>query len=152
MNVSAWSIRNPIPAVMLFVLLTLAGLMGFRAMKVQNFPDIDLPTVSVTASLPGTAPAQMETEVARKIENAVASLQGVKHIYTKVTDGTAVTTIEFRLEKPTQEAVDDVRDAVGRIRADLPGDLKDPVICPAEPVGRAILTYTVASSRMDDEA
>jgi Cu/Ag efflux pump CusA len=50
MNVSAWSIRNPIPAVMLFVLLTLAGLMGFRAMKVQNFPDLELPTVSVTAS------------------------------------------------------------------------------------------------------
>jgi multidrug efflux pump subunit AcrB len=53
--------------------------------------------------------------VARKIENAVASLQGVKHIYSKVTDGTSVTTIEFRLEKPTQEAVDDVRDAVGRM-------------------------------------
>ena len=58
MNVSAWSIRNPIPAVMLFVLLTLAGLMGFRAMKVQNFPDLDLPTVSVTASLPGTTARQ----------------------------------------------------------------------------------------------
>ena len=152
MNVSAWSIRNPIPAVMLFVLLTLAGLMGFRAMKVQNFPDLDLPTVSVTASLPGTAPAQLETEVARKIENAVASLQGVKHIYSKVTDGTAVTTIEFRLEKPTQEAVDDVRDAVGRIRGDLPADLKDPQIARLNLSGTPILTYTVASSRMDDEA
>ena len=152
MNVSAWSIRNPIPAVMLFVLLTLAGLMGFRAMKVQNFPDLDLPTVSVTASLPGTAPAQLETEVARKIENAVASLQGVKHIYSKVTDGTAVTTIEFRLEKPTQEAVDDVRDAVGRIRGDLPADLKDPQIARLNLSGAPILTYTVASSRMDDEA
>ena len=152
MNVSAWSIRNPIPAVMLFVLLTLAGLMGFRAMKVQNFPDLDLPTVSVTASLPGTAPAQLETEVARKIENAVASLQGVKHIYSKVTDGTSVTTIEFRLEKPTQEAVDDVRDAVGRIRGDLPADLKDPQIARLNLSGAPILTYTVASSRMDDEA
>ncbi len=69
----------------------------------------------------------METEVARKIENAVATLQGIKHIYTKVQDGTATVTVEFRLEKPTQEAVDDVRDAVSRIRADLPGDLRDPV-------------------------
>ena len=89
MNVSAWCIKNPIPAVMLFVMLTLAGLLGFKSMKIQQFPDIDLPTINVTASLPGTAPAQMETEVARKIENAVAALQGVKNIYTKVQDGVA---------------------------------------------------------------
>ena len=152
MNVSAWSIRNPIPAILLFVLLTLAGVVSFRAMKVQQFMDIELPTVTVTASLPGAAPAQMETEVARKIENSVATLQGIKHIYTKVQDGTATITIEFRLEKPTQEAVDDVRDAVSRIRSDLPGDLKDPVVSKVSVAGSPILTYTVASSRMDDEA
>ncbi|MDP3031707.1 MAG: efflux RND transporter permease subunit [Rhodocyclaceae bacterium] len=152
MNVSSWSIRNPIPAVLLFIMLTLFGLMAFKGMKIQQFPDIDLPTVSVTASLPGAAPAQMETEVARKIENAVATLQGLKHIYTKVQDGTATVTVEFRLEKPTQEAVDDVRDAISRIRADLPGDLKDPVITKVSLSGSPILTYTVASSRMDDEA
>ena len=128
MNVSSWSIRNPTPAILLFLLLTLAGVMGFKAMKIQQFMDIDLPNVIVTASLPGAAPAQMETEVARKIENSVATLQGIKHIYTKVQDGTATVTVEFRLEKPTQEAVDDVRDAISRIRADLPGDLRDPVI------------------------
>ena len=152
MNVSAWSIRNPIPAVLLFLMLTLLGLMAFKAMKIQQFPDIDLPTVTVTASLPGAAPAQMETEVARKIENAVATLQGIKHIYTKVQDGTAIVTVEFRLEKPTQEALDDVRDAVSRIRADLPGDLKDPVISKVNLAGAPILTYTVSSTRMDDEA
>ena len=70
MNMSAWSIRNPIPAAMLFVLLTLAGLMSFHAMKVQNFPDMDLPVVVVTAQLPGAAPGQLESDVARKIENA----------------------------------------------------------------------------------
>jgi multidrug efflux pump subunit AcrB len=152
MNVSAWSIRNPIPAVLLFVMLSLLGLMAFKGMKIQQFPDIDLPTVTITATLPGAAPAQMETEVARKLENSVATLQGIKHIYTKVQDGTAIVTIEFRLEKPTQEAVDDVRDAVSRIRADLPGELKDPVISKANLAGAPILTYTVASSRMDDEA
>lgn len=114
--------------------------------------DIDLPTVTVTAMLPGAAPAQMETEVARKIENSVATLQGIKHIYTKVQDGSAIVTVEFRLEKGTQEAVDDVRDAVSRIRSDLPGDLKDPVISKINLAGAPILTYTVASSRMDDEA
>ena len=116
-NVSSWSIRNPIPAVLLFVMLTLFGVVGFKAMKIQKFPDIDLPMVTVVASLPGASPAQMETEVARKIENSIATLQGLKHIYTKVQDGTATITVEFRLEKPTQEAVDDVRDAVSRIRS-----------------------------------
>ena len=152
MNVSSWSIKNPIPTILFFIMLTLGGLWAFKSMKIQQFPDIDLPTVTVTASLPGAAPAQMETEIARKIENEVATLQGIKHIYTKIQDGTATVTIEFRLEKPTQEAVDDVRDAVTRIRADLPGDLRDPVITKANLAGSPILTYTVASTRMDDEA
>ncbi len=152
MNVSAWSIRNPIPGMLLFIMLTLLGLMAFKAMKIQNFPDIDLPTITVTASLPGASPSQLETEVARKIENSIATLQGVKHIYTTVQDGTATITIEFRLEKPTQEAVDDVRAAVSRVRSDLPGDLRDPVVTKMELSGSPILTYTVASTRMDDEA
>jgi multidrug efflux pump subunit AcrB len=152
MNVSAWSIRNPIPGVLLFIMLTLVGLMSFRAMKIQQFPDIDLPTVSVTASLPGASPALLETEVARKIENSIATLQGIKHIYTTVQDGVSITTVEFRLEKPTQEAVDDVRDAVARVRSDLPTDLRDPVVAKIELAGSPILTYTIASSRMDEEA
>jgi multidrug efflux pump subunit AcrB len=150
-NVSTWSIRNPVPSVLLFVVLTLAGLYAFKTMKVQQFPDIDLPTVMVTATLPGGSPAQLETEVARKIENSVATLTGVKHIYTKVQDGTATITVEFRLEKPTQEALDDVRDAVARVRSDLPGDLRDPVIARMNLSGVPILTYTVGSARMDDE-
>ena len=152
MNVSAWSIRNPIPGVLLFIMLSLMGLMAFKAMKIQNFPDIDLPTVTVTASLPGASPSQLETEVARKLENSIATLQGVKHIYTTVQDGTAIVTTEFRLEKPTQEAVDDVRAAVARVRSDLPGDLRDPVVTKMELAGAPILTYTIASTRMDDEA
>jgi multidrug efflux pump subunit AcrB len=150
-NVSAWSIRKPVPSILLFIMLTIVGVMGFRAMKIQQFPDIDLPTIMVTASLPGAAPAQMETEVARKIENSIATVQGLKHLYTKVQDGTATVTAEFRLEKSTQEAMDDVRDAVSRIRSDLPADLRDPVIAKLDFAALPILTYTVASSRMDDE-
>ncbi|MDD5472178.1 MAG: efflux RND transporter permease subunit, partial [Sideroxydans sp.] len=119
MNVSSWSIRNPTPAILAFIMLTLMGLMGFKAMKIQQFPDIELPMVTVTASLPGASPAQMETEVARKLENSLANTQGLKHLYTKVQDGTVIVTSEFRLEKDTQEAVDDVRAAVTRVRADL---------------------------------
>ncbi len=151
-NVSSWSIRNPTPAILFFVMLTLVGVLGFRAMKIQQFPDVELPTVVVSAVLPGASPAQLETEVARKIENSVATLQNVKHIYTKVQDGTVTTTVEFRLEKPIQEALDDVRSAVSRIRADLPGDLRDPVINKMELSGLPILTYTVASDRMDEES
>jgi Cu/Ag efflux pump CusA len=99
MNFSALSIKNPIPAIMLFVLLTLAGLLAYKANAVQDFPDIELPIVTVTATLDGAAPAQLETEVARKIEDSVATLQGVKNIYTKVLDGVATVTVEFILEK-----------------------------------------------------
>jgi len=152
MNVSTWCIRNPIPAVMLFVMLTLMGVIGFGGMKVQNFPDIELPTVTVTAALPGAAPAQLETEVARKLEDSAATLQGVKHIYSRIQDGLVVMTVEFRLEKSIQEAVDDVRDAVARVRANLPGDMTEPVVSKVNLSGMPILTYTVASARMDDEA
>jgi multidrug efflux pump subunit AcrB len=151
MNVSAYSIRNPIPSILLFVMLTLAGLLGFHQMKIQQFPDIDLPTIMVTAALPGAAPAQMETEVARKIENAVAALTGVKNVYTKVQDGVATVTVEFRLERKTQEALDDVRDAVQRVRSDLPADLRDPQVSKMNLAGAPILTYTVSSTRMDAE-
>lgn len=152
MNVSAWSIRNPIPAVMLFVLLSFAGLLSFNAMKVQNFPDIDLPTVTVSASLPGAAPSQLETDVARKLENSIATIQGLKHITTKVQDGAATLIVEFRLEKPVQEAVDDVRSAVQRVRADLPADVRDPVVTKLDFAAQPVLAFTISSTRMDAES
>lgn len=152
LNVSSWSIRNPTPAVLLFILLTFAGVMGFGMMKIQEFPDIDLPVITVSAELPGASPAQLENDVARKIEDSLATVQGLKHIQTTLTDGTADISVEFHLEKSTQEALDDVRDAVARVRADLPADLRDPVIRKVEIAGAPILTYTVASTRMDDEA
>ena len=152
MNVSAWSIRNPIPAAMLFVMLTLAGLFSFQSMKVQNFPDLDVPNITIVASLPGAAPNQLENDVARKLENSLASLQGLKHIYTKVQDGVVSITAEFRIEKDTQEALDDVRSAVAKVRGDLPTDLREPIINKIELAGGAVLAYTVHSDKMDDEA
>ncbi|MBC7573989.1 MAG: efflux RND transporter permease subunit [Herminiimonas sp.] len=154
MNFSSLSIKNPIPAIMLFVLLTLAGLLSYRSNAVQDFPDIELPIVTVSASLPGAAPAQLETEVARKIEDSVATLQGVKNIYTKVLDGAATVTVEFVLEKPIAEAVNDVRDAVARVRADLPSELRDPSVTKASTAGRVVLTFTAAAapgSKLDDQ-
>ena len=146
MNFSSLSIKNPVPAVLLFVLLTLAGLLAYRASVVQDFPDIELPIVTINASLAGAAPAQLETEVARKLENSVATLQGVKNIYTKVLDGEVQVTVEFILEKPISEAVNDVRDAVARVRADLPAELRDPSVTKASTAGRVVLTFTATAA------
>jgi len=152
MNVSAWCIRNPIPALMLFVLLSFGGLLSFKSMKIQNFPDLDLPTVTITASLPGASPAQLETDVARKIENSIATLQGLKHISSKMQDGSVKITVEFRLEKPVQEAVDDVRSAVSKVRADLPSDIRDPIVTKMDLASSPVLAFTVSSSQRDDES
>ena len=154
MNFSALSIKNPIPAIMLFALLTLAGLLAYRSNAVQDFPDIELPIVTVSATLSGAAPAQLETEVARKIEDSVATLQGVKNVYTKVLDGQVNVTVEFILEKPIAEAVNDVRDAVARVRADLPGELRDPSVTKASTAGRVVLTFVAApapGSKLDEQ-
>ncbi|NDC61739.1 MAG: efflux RND transporter permease subunit, partial [Betaproteobacteria bacterium] len=151
MNVSAWSIRNPVPSVVLFVLLSLAGFLAFKAMKVQNFPDLDLPTIMVSATLPGAAPGQMETEVARKIENAVVSVQGLKNIYTKVQDGAVMVNCEFRIEKPVQEALDEIRSAVNGVRGDLPADMLEPTVSKLDFAGTPVLAYTIAAPDLDAE-
>ncbi|HEY0589682.1 MAG TPA: efflux RND transporter permease subunit, partial [Pseudoduganella sp.] len=153
MNFSALSIKHPVPAIMLFILLSLAGWMAYRANPVQDFPDIELPIVTVSASLPGAAPAQLETEVARKIEDSVATLQGVKNIYSKVLDGTATITVEFILEKNLSDAVNEVRDAVTQVRADMPGEMRDPVVSKVSTAGRVILAFVVTpkeGTRIDD--
>ncbi|GAB3459959.1 efflux RND transporter permease subunit [Massilia terrae] len=152
MNFSALSIRNPIPAIMLFALLTIAGLLAYKANKVQDFPDIELPIVTITATLDGAAPAQLETEVARKIEDSVATLQGVKNIYTTVLDGVATVTVEFILEKDTSEAVNDVRDAVSRVRADLPPEMREPTIAKSMTAGRVVLTFAAEARKAPDGA
>lgn len=151
MNFSSLSIKNPIPAIMLFALLSLAGMMAYKANPVQDFPDIELPIVTITATLDGSAPAQLETEVARKIEDSVATLQGVKNIYTTVLDGVSTTTVEFILEKQIADAVNDVRDAVARVKADMPAELRDPTVTKASTAGRVVLTFTAAASNAAGE-
>ncbi|NYE61587.1 multidrug efflux pump subunit AcrB [Duganella sp. 1224] len=146
MNFSALSIRNPIPAIMLFALLSLAGFMAYKANPVQDFPDIELPIVTVTATLDGSAPAQLETEVARKMEDSIATLQGVKNIHTTVLDGVATIAVEFILEKNISDAVNDVRDAVARVKADMPAELRDPTVTKATTAGRVVQTFTAAAA------
>ena len=151
LNVSAYSIRNPLVAILLFVLLTLGGLYGFMQMKVQQFPDIDLPAVVVTVTLPGAAPSQLENDIAKKVENKLTSIEGVKHIRTTLQTGAATMVTEFVLEKDIQEAVDDVRSAVGEVRGDLPAAANDPIITKVSTSGFPVVTYSVASENMNVE-
>ena len=152
MNFSQVSIRNPQPAVLLFVLLLICGLIAFQRMPVQNTPDIDVPVVLLNTSLPGASPAQLESEVARKIENAVATLALVRHVSSTIGDGNVVMSIEFRVGKNANEAMAEVRDAVGRIRADLPAEMREPLITkPSDAGSDAMLTYTLTSDRLGME-
>ncbi|MGP9689773.1 efflux RND transporter permease subunit [Psychrobacter sp. AOP22-C1-C5] len=150
-NVSAYSIRNPLVAILLFVLLTLGGIYGFMQMKVQQFPDIDLPAVVVTVTLPGAAPAQLENDIAKKVENKLTSIEGVKHIRTTLQTGAATMVTEFVLEKDIQEAVDDVRSAVGEVRGDLPAAANDPIITKVSTAGFPVVTYSVSAENMSVE-
>ncbi|MGB3915845.1 MAG: efflux RND transporter permease subunit [Thiothrix litoralis] len=152
MNVSAWSIRNPVPAILLFALLTFLGVKGFKALGIQNFPDIDLPTITVNASLEGADPEQLESEVARKIENQLATIAGVKHIRTTLTDSSANIATEFDIDKDTEVALNEVRNAVDTIRANLPAQMNDPIVSKVTTAGSSLVTFTVASPNMDEEA
>ena len=142
-NFSAYSIRNPIPAVLLFILLTVAGLMAFNKTMVQDFPDMDFPVVVVTIAQPGAAPAQLETQVARKVEDTIATVTGIENMYSTVIDGVVTTTVQFRLEKNLTDAVSDVRDAIARIRSDLPPEIREPTITKINISGRPIHVYSV---------
>ena len=149
MNLSSYSIKNPLVAILLFVLLTLGGWYGFMQMKVQQFPDIDLPAVVVTVTLPGAAPAQLENDVAKKIENRLTSIEGVKHIRSTLQTGAATISTEFILDKDIQEAVDDVRSAVGEVRGDLPAAANDPIITKVSTAGFPVVTYSVSADNMN---
>jgi multidrug efflux pump subunit AcrB len=145
---SAWAIARPMPAILLFLLLLGAGLYGYRNLAISKFPDIAMPLVAVSINLPGATPAQLESEVTRKVEDAIANLTKVKAIYSRITDGNSNTLIEFQLEREVNEATDDVRDAVTRIRQDLPRDIEEPVVAKQEFVGGTMLSFAVESKTM----
>jgi multidrug efflux pump subunit AcrB len=149
MNVSAASIRRPLPAILGFMLATLGGLWAFGELGVADFPDIDVPIVRVQVGYAGATPAQLETEVTRKVEDTVASLQGIDKIISTVTDGSSVTVIEFELERDVDVALSEVRDAVNRIRTDLPQDITEPNVTRVNIAGGNLITYAVFSPTQD---
>ena len=138
-TLSTWGIRNPVPAVMLFFVLCVAGLWGFRQLPVARFPDIAFPMTVVTITQPGASPSQLETEVTRRVEDAVATLDNVKRVTSTVVEGTSTTAIEFQLEADLLTALNDTKDAVTRVRMNLPQDIQEPVVSKVE-IGGSLLT------------
>jgi len=152
MNFSAWAIRRPLPAVMLFFVLCVAGLWGFYKLPVARFPDIAFPMTTVTIVQPGASPAQLEAEVTRRVEDSVATIPDIKRVMSSVSEGVSTTTIEFQLEAELATALDDTRDAITRIRTDLPQDIQEPVISKVD-IGGSLMSYALVAPQMTpDEA
>ncbi|MCK6103781.1 MULTISPECIES: efflux RND transporter permease subunit [unclassified Brevundimonas] len=150
-QMSSWAIKNPIPIILLFLLLTLGGVVGFMGMRINQNPDVDFPLVAVTAARPGSAPAEMEVQVTRLIEDSLAGLSGVRHINSNITDGVSTTTIEFELGTDTDRATNDVRNAMTGLRASLPQDMQEPAVQRIDITGDALITYVVRSPTMTPE-
>lgn len=150
-NISSWSIRNPIPIVLLFVVLTIAGTMSYFKLRTNNFPDVDLPVVAVTVVQAGAAPTEMETQVTRLVEDAVAGLGSVKHITSVVNEGVSTTSIEFQLGVNLEKVTNDVRNAVSGIRQNLPADVQEPIVQRIEFTAIPFANYVVRAPGMSPE-
>ncbi|MBB2683697.1 UNVERIFIED_ORG: multidrug efflux pump subunit AcrB [Rhizobium etli] len=150
MNFSSWSIRNPVPAILLFAMLTVGGLLAFKQLPIQNFPDMDLPTINVTATLEGAAPTQLETEVARKIEDGLAALSYLDHTTTTITDGTVSIKVSFKLEKDSETALNEVRNAVDSVKGDLPAQMETPSVSKVTVQSSPLVTYAVRSTALNE--
>ncbi len=150
-RISAWSISNPVPTTVLFLVLTVMGIFSFCTLGIDENPNIDLPIVSVTVTQAGAAPSELETQVTRKVEDAVAGVGNIKHITSTVNEGVSTTTIEFVLGTNSDRAVNDVRNEVSKIRQQLPQGIDEPVIQRLEFTGSAFVTYTVSSDKLSVE-
>lgn len=151
MNVSAWSIKKPIPTIVLFLILTIVGWFCFGILGIDTSPNIDVPAVQVTVTQPGAGPTELESQVTKKIEDAVAGLGNIDELRSVVTDGVSNTTINFDLGTDSDRATNDVRNAIAQIRQSLPQDINDPIVQRLEFSGSAVMTYVVSSDKRSVE-
>ncbi|MGE0850757.1 MAG: efflux RND transporter permease subunit [Hyphomicrobiaceae bacterium] len=150
-NISAWSIRQPVPSLVLFMVLIALGYASFGQLAITRFPNIDVPIVQVRVYQSGAAPSELEVQVTKKIEDAIAGVNGVKHQTSTVTEGSSVITIEFRLEVNQDRALNDVKDAISRIRSELPRTIEEPIVTRLEVEGLPIVTYGARAPGMTPE-
>jgi multidrug efflux pump subunit AcrB len=147
-NISAWAIRNPVPPIVLFIALLLAGLVSFARMQVNNNPDVSFPAAQVVVVQPGAAPTELETQVAQKIEAALRGVNGIDSMSTRIDEGNSQTFVQFTIGTPVDRAVNDVRDAIANIRGDLPEGILEPQIQRIDIDGGPIAYYSAESTDM----
>jgi multidrug efflux pump subunit AcrB len=140
-NISSWAIRNPVIPLVLFAALLLLGLVSFMRMDVNLQPDIDFPVAQVRISQPGAAPSELENQVTQRVEGAARSINGVDEITSTVTEGSSVTTVQFKLGTPIDRATNDLRDAVARVRGELPEGILEPSVTRIDVTGGGPLGY-----------
>ena len=145
-NISAWAIRQPLPSIVLAIILLMLGWSSFVRLPVTQMPATDFPVVSVVVTQFGAVPSELEGQVTKFIEDSVSGIEGVHHIGSQITDGASITTIEFRLDTNSDRALNDVKDAVTRTRANLPRNIDgEPMVQRVDVVALPIVTYAAIS-------
>jgi len=145
-NISAWSIRSPIPTIVLFLVLTLAGGVAYPFLGIDESPNVDIPSVKVTVVQPGADPSELESQVTKPVEDAIAGLGNIDEIISTVTDGSSMTQINFVLGTNSDRATNDVRNSISQIRQNLPQDINEPIVQRLDvATGGPVVTYAVAS-------
>src|SRR3974390_2553056 len=145
LNISAWSIRNPLPSVVFSIILLVLGWSSFTRRALTRLPSADIPVISVAVSQFGAAPAELESQVTKTIEDGVSGVEGVRHISSSITDGLSLTTIQFALETNTDRALNDVKDAVTRVGANLPQTVNEPLTQRVDVIGFPIVPFATMS-------
>jgi multidrug efflux pump subunit AcrB len=145
LNISAWSIRHPLPSIVFSIILLVLGWVSFTRLAITRLPSADIPVISVAVSQFGAAPAELEAQITKTIEDGVSGVEGVRHISSSITDGLSLTTIQFALETNTDRALNDVKDAVTRVRSNLPQNVNEPLIQRVDVIGLPIVTYAAIS-------
>jgi hydrophobe/amphiphile efflux-1 (HAE1) family protein len=146
-NISAWAIKKPVPVILLFIVLSLVGLVSYFQLGIDDNPNIDFPIIVVSVGQPGASPAELETEVTRKVEDALVGISGLDHTFSTITDGASTTVCEFVIGSSSETALNDVRDAVSRIRQQLPADVTEPQITHPNFSGEPFIVYTISSDK-----
>src|ERR1700712_3275796 len=137
------SIGNPVMATMVMLAFVVLGLFSYQRLSVDQFPNIDFPTVVIVMDYPGASPEIVESEVTKKVEEAVNTVAGISSLYSRSYEGTSVVIVEFNLDVDGRKAADDVREKVALIRPNLRDEVKEPRISRFDPQSVPIFNVAV---------
>jgi len=146
MNISVLSIRRPVMAVVLSLLVIILGLVGASFLGIRQFPDVDPPNISVTTTYTGANADVIESQITEPLEESINGIDGIRSLISTSADGRSTITVEFELGRDLEQAANDVRDRVERSKRLLPADVDPPVVAKADANSNAIVVMTVQSS------